>query len=72
MKKQTQIYSIFGQIESVVAQAMIDEKVVTKIESGDIPPTARYDDEGRVAHFAIVIPSSLVPAFERRVRDLRA
>lgn len=71
MKRQTEIFSIFGQIEAVVAQAMIDEKVANKIPSEQIPTSVRYNDDGRVALFAIVIPSNLVNAFEERVAALR-
>lgn len=72
MKKQTQVFSIFGQIETVVAEAMINEKLVTKIDARDIPATVLYNEKGERAKFAIVIPSNLVNNFNDRVRDLYA
>lgn len=53
--KQTKIYSIFGQIEGCVADAMIDESKCLKIATPDIPVTARYDNKGRLAHCALVM-----------------
>ena len=77
MRTQTQIYSIFGYIEQVVADAMILEGTCTKIPFNDIPISGRYQrdpltGEDRQAKFAIVIPSALVNVFEKRVLDLRA
>jgi hypothetical protein len=72
MRKQTEIWSIFSQIEEVVAQAMVDEGVVNKIRPEDIPPTALYNDRGEKAKFAIVIQYPLIQEFNRRVADLRA
>lgn len=72
MKKQTEIYSIFGQIESVVAQAMVDEGVVNKIRQEDIPPTALFNEKGEKAYFAIVMPTPYLAEFNRRVAELRA
>ena len=76
MRKQTQIYSIFGQIECVVAEAMIAEGTCRKIPFDDIPISARYhrmpDGKDVAAKFALVIPSNLVNIFEKRILDLRA
>jgi hypothetical protein len=71
MKTQTQFFSIFGQIEEVVALQLIEEGVATKIESWSIPQSAKYH-MGREAKFAIMIPSRIVPAFEERIAKLRA
>jgi hypothetical protein len=76
-KKATQIYSIFGQIEEVVAQAMVDEGVATKIPYDHIPGSARYQrnpltGQDEQAKFAIVLPSNLVNVFEARIAALRA
>ncbi len=67
MKKQTEIWSIFGQIEEVVARAMYEEGVVNMIRQEDIPSTARFNERGDIAKFAIVIPRPLFVEFERRV-----
>ena len=72
MKKQTEIWSIFGQIETVVAEAMIEEGVVSKIRAEDIPPTAAFNETGERAKFAIVIQAPLIAEFNRRVAYLRA
>lgn len=69
---KTDIYSIFGQIESVIADAMVAEKKANRIEQEMIPPTALFDDNGRKAMFAIVLPRAHLAEFERRVRDLRS
>lgn len=72
MRNKTEIYSIFGQIDGVIAQMMVDEGKATKIEQDMIPVTALFDDAGRRAQFAIVLPISRLGEYERRVRDLRA
>lgn len=72
MKGKTEIYSIFGQIDCVIAQAMVDEGKATKIEQTMIPPTALFDDAGRKAQFAIVLPRAHLAEYEERVRNLAA
>lgn len=71
-KRKTEIFSIFGQIESVVAENMIEEYGLFRIEAKDIPLTAAFNDAGTPALFAVVIPAEKLAEFERRVRDLRA
>lgn len=68
----TRIVSIFGQIEGVVADAMAAEKLVTRINVEDIPPTARWDKAGTLAHCALVFTPETERAFDERVRKLRA
>ena len=70
--RKTDIFSIFGQIDSVIAEAMVKEGKANKIEQKFIPPTALFDDNGKKAEFAIVLPSEYVPEFYRRVWELRA
>ena len=70
-KRQTNICSIFGQIESVVADQMVAEGVVRKIERNMIPASARFDDQGRVAHCALIFTPETERAFNERVRQLR-
>lgn len=69
---RSQIFSIFGQIEGVVADAMAQEGLVHKIERDHIPVSQRYNDKGDIAHCAIVMTPDIVRVFDRRVRDLRA
>jgi hypothetical protein len=75
MKTSTVIYTIYGQIEEVVAQAMIGEGSCRKIEFDDLPQSQRYsrgpDGKDMQAKFAIVVPRELVQAFERRIAQLR-
>lgn len=71
-KCKTQIYSIFGQIDSVVAQAMASEGKLRRIEPDMIPPTALYDDNGRKAFFAIVMSDEYASEYMDRVAALRA
>lgn len=70
--RSTEIYSIFGQIDSVIAQAMVDEGKANKIEQAMIPPTALFDDKGNKAFFAIVLPTEHLAEYHRRVKDLYA
>lgn len=72
MRSKTEIYSIFGQIDAVIAEAMVAEGKATKIEQSMIPPTALYDERGRKASFAIVLPIKLLGEFNRRVLELAA
>lgn len=73
MPQRNEVYSIFGQIEEVVAKEMATEHdlfIITDVES--IPETARFNVDGQKAKFAIIIPRNLVGQFERRIADLRA
>ena len=72
MPKQTKIYSVFGQIDGVVAEMMVSEGKATKIEQDMIPVTALFDEQDRKAMFAIILPHTYLAEYEHRVRDLRA
>ena len=72
MRSKSEIYSIFGQIDGVVAEAMVAEGKASKIEQRSIPPTALLDEQGRKAMFAIVLPREHLGEYERRLRDLYA
>ena len=76
MRKGQQIYSIYGDIEAHVAQAMIDEGTCRKIPFEDIPVSARYhrmpNGKDVPARFAVAVPNNLVNVFEKRILDLRA
>lgn len=66
-----QFYSIFGQIEAVIAEAMIKEGKAIKILQEDISETVLYLD-GRKAKFGIIIDKELEDEFDRRVKLLAA
>lgn len=70
--KQTEIWSIYGQIESVVAQAMVDEGKFNKIEFEMMPPEQQFNEAGDRALFAVTVPAYRVQEYERRVAALRA
>jgi hypothetical protein len=67
----TKIYSIFGQIEQVVAEAMINEGKGRRIPQHEIPESALFSEDGvRKALFAIQLPVQRVREFEDRIRTL--
>jgi hypothetical protein len=72
MKRKTKIYSIFGQLDAVVAEAMASEGKIRRIEQDMIPPTALYDKQGRKAFFAIVMPDEYAGEFMNRLWALKA
>lgn len=69
---KTKIASIFGQIESVVADMMVTEGKCHKIPTDLIPATVRWDDSGRLAHCALVFTPKTEREFDERVAALRA
>lgn len=71
MKRKTEIFSIFGQIEAVVADAMVNEGKLKKIEAMDIPQAVMVDSSGRAAFFAVVVPPQHQLEFEKRIMLLR-
>lgn len=71
-RNKSEIYSIFGQIEGVVADAMVAEGKVSKIQAADTPASALYDDRGRKAHCALVMNRQQSAEFDRRVAALYA
>ena len=71
-RRKAQIFSIFSQIDGVIADMMVSEGKATKIEQCDIPASALFDDDGRKAFFAIILPVKHLGEFNRRARDLRA
>lgn len=72
-KKATTIFSVFGQIEGVVADAMCAEQPsIHRIEFENIPPSVRYNDAGVSAHCALVMTPEQERDYDRRVADLRA
>ena len=71
-KKSTNIISVFGQIEGVVADAMVQEHGIFRIEPKDIPPSVRWDGQGQLAHCALVLTPEREREFDQRVAALRA
>jgi hypothetical protein len=72
MRRKTEIFSIFGQIEAVVAEGMIEQYGLHRIDAKDIPETAAFNEAGQTARFAVVIPAERRTEFERRITELRA
>jgi hypothetical protein len=68
----TEVYSIFGQIEEVAADLLIEKGKANRIAAQDIPSTAMVNDMGQVAKFAIVVPREHIREFEETIRKLRA
>jgi hypothetical protein len=71
-RTQSDVYSIFGQIDSIVAQQMVDEGKLNKIEAAMIPHSAKFDEAGRQAFFAVIVPRAFAAEFDRRIRELAA
>jgi hypothetical protein len=71
-KRSTEIFSIFGQIEEVAAELMIKNEGARKIPAEQIPDTARYNEKGTAAKFAIILPRAKVPKFEETIKSLYA
>jgi hypothetical protein len=69
--RSTEVFSIFGETEAVVANAMVTEGKLRRILSHDIPPTARFCN-GRLAQFAVIVPREYLGEFEDRIEQLRA
>lgn len=71
-RNKTEIFSIFGQCEAVVANMMIDEDKLTRIVAADIPPSAAVNDFGHHARFAVVVQPRYLAEFNRRCAEMRA
>jgi hypothetical protein len=71
-RMKTEIYSIFGQIEGVIADEMSKSGKVRAIDWADIPEPMRFDDRGRRAHCALIMNRVEAAEFDRRVAALRA
>jgi hypothetical protein len=77
-RKRNRIVSIFGQIEAVIALAMMAEgKGITmlaptkSVSIDDCPRSAVYNERGEKARMVIVVPPQAMMEFNRRVEDLR-
>jgi hypothetical protein len=71
-RNKTEIFSIFGQCESVVAEMMVSEGKLTRIEPAHIPPTAAVNDFGTHARFAVVVQPRYLAEFNRRCAEMRS
>lgn len=71
-KRQTEVFSIFDQIETVAAEIMIEKGEITKIEAKDIPREVAYNDFGMPARFAVIVPAKKLAKFNNLIADLRA
>lgn len=72
MKNKTVVFSVFGQIESVIADMMVNEGLANRIEPYDVPATVRYDDNGKLCHCALIMSAQMEQVFNKRVKELRA
>lgn len=75
-RRGSQIFSIFGQIEAVVAEAMIGEGKGKRIDVGHFPdiamcPDIYINEVGEIARFAVLLPTQHVREFEDRIAKLR-
>lgn len=71
-RQRSEIKSIFGQINGVVAHAMAAEGKVHLIPPDQIPPTALYNEHNERASCALVFTPEIEREFDQRVRALRA
>lgn len=68
----TEIFSVFGQIESVAAEIMIEKGEATRIDAAEIPESAAFNNLGHPARFAVMMPRSRVRRFETLIAELRS
>lgn len=71
-RNSTQVFSVFHQIESAAAEAMIEKHRLYKIQAHEIPESAAVNEHGEPALFAFVCPAELVREFEDTIINLRA
>lgn len=72
MSKQTEIWSIYGQIDAVVARAMVEEGKFNQIPYTTIPPSQLYNERGDKVLLAVVAPHVHHAEYYQRVALLRA
>lgn len=72
-KATSKIFSISGQIETAVADTLIEQHGLFKIMPRDFPPgVSRVDDDGRPVSYAIMMDETVERQFDRMVAELRA
>lgn len=69
MTKPFEMYTIYGQIEAVVAQEK-EGTILWLCDGSEVPPTQRRNERGDLAQFAVIIPNNLLHVFEKRVSNL--
>lgn len=72
MPRKTEIKTIYGQIEGVVAHAMATEGKVNLIGVQYLPPGHHINDAGEPAVCALVFTPEAEREFDERVKLLRA
>jgi hypothetical protein len=72
LRNQTEVLSIYGQIEGVVARMMAAEYKLYVIEPKDCPAEHAIDKMGRPVQFAIAMPAKHLVEFHERCAMLRA
>ena len=70
--RKTTVYSVFGQIEMVISKLMAAEGKGRIIPLAEIPESAKYNKQGRLAYWAYLCPAQHQEEFENRILDLRA
>ncbi len=70
--ERTEVFSVFGQIETVAAEIMIKNGEAVRIPPEQIPLSAAFNDLGQTAKFAVLMQAKKVPAFNRLIAELRA
>jgi hypothetical protein len=68
----TEIFSVFGQLEAVAADILVERGQARKIPYEQIPETAQFNKLGHKARFAVMMPAGLVPEYEKLIKELRA
>lgn len=71
-KLRTEIYSIYGQIEEVVANMMIQEGKITRIPREQVPASQSVSATGVPVKFAVIVSPRYNHEFNERIANLRA
>jgi hypothetical protein len=69
-RQKTEFFSVFNECTAAAAQMIVDAGKGTKIELDQIPESARFDEHGRVARFAVAVFGPNVPEFHRLCREM--
>lgn len=72
LKPSFEIFSVFGQVDKVIAEDFIKKGFGRRIEPALIPDSALFNSTGQRAHFAIMLYRENVPAFREAIADLYA
>ncbi len=71
-RDRTEIFSVFGQMEAVAANILIERGQARKIPFDQIPETVQFNKLGQRAQFAVSMRAGLVPEYEKLIKELRA